>query len=141
MSTFDVYGATDKLNDMVLAAIVTRLEARGKHRFFQKMMHEYLDTMDIDSAKTVLDLGCGTGVATRGNRSSDKFFGYDFRHRYQACTSWQRRQRFTKKEAVESKVEFRVGDTRNIDIEDQSFEAVVAHTLVSHVDGPGRSCE
>ena len=75
MSTFDVYGATDKLNDMVLDAIVTRLEARGKHRFFQKMMNEYLDAMDIDSANTVLDFFRLRYRGNRpGNRSSEEFF-------------------------------------------------------------------
>ena len=136
MSTFDVYGATDKLNNTVLGAIVTRLEARGKHRFFQKMMHEYLDTMDIDSAKTVLDLGCGTGVATRGiahrTNFSGMILGIDISPHLVAAA-----QRLTGEEAVEHNVEYRVGDTSNIDIEDQSFEAVVAHTLVSHVDDPG----
>ena len=66
MSTFDVYGATDKLSDTILEVVATRLEARGKFQSFQKMMKEYLDAMNIDTAKTVLDLGCGTGVATRG---------------------------------------------------------------------------
>ena len=34
MSTFDVYGMTDKLNHTLLNVIVTRLEARGKHPLF-----------------------------------------------------------------------------------------------------------
>ena len=46
-------------------------------------------------------------------------------------------QRFTQEEAVDHKVKFRVGYPRKMNIEDQSFEAVVAHTLVSHVDNPG----
>jgi predicted TPR repeat methyltransferase len=29
------------------------------------MLQDYLDAMQIDRAKTVLDIGCGTGVATR----------------------------------------------------------------------------
>jgi ubiquinone/menaquinone biosynthesis C-methylase UbiE len=65
VSTFDVYGMTDKLSPAIADVIVARLEARGKNSSFQKMMHDYLDTMDIDSAATVLDLGCGTGVASR----------------------------------------------------------------------------
>ena len=65
MSTVDVYRVTDKLDDLTLDVVVTRLEARGKHPRFIAMMNEYLDAMDIDSAKTVLDIGCGTGVAAR----------------------------------------------------------------------------
>jgi ubiquinone/menaquinone biosynthesis C-methylase UbiE len=29
------------------------------------MLNDYLNAMQIDTAKTVLDLGCGTGVAAR----------------------------------------------------------------------------
>src|SRR5919112_2542986 len=45
--------------------MVSRLEVRGKHWFFQKVLREYLDAMAVDSAETVLDLGCRTGVAAR----------------------------------------------------------------------------
>ena len=31
---------------------------------------------------------------------------------------------------------FRVGDTRSLDLSDGAFDAVVAHTLISHVDDP-----
>ncbi len=61
----DPYRITDKLEDVLLDVIVLRLEARGKHWFFQKVLGEYLEAMDIDSAGTVLDMDCGTGVAAR----------------------------------------------------------------------------
>jgi len=38
--------------------MISRLEVRGKHWFFQKVLRDYLDAMDIDSAETVLDMGC-----------------------------------------------------------------------------------
>ncbi len=65
MGALDPYRITDKLEDPLLDVVVSRLEARGKHWFFQKVLREYLDAMDIDSASTVLDMGCGTGVAAR----------------------------------------------------------------------------
>lgn len=65
MSTMDPYGTTNQLDDTVLHAIVTRLEARGNHPFFARMLHEYLDAMQIETAYTVLDMGCGTGVVAR----------------------------------------------------------------------------
>lgn len=42
MSSLDVYALTDQLNNAVLDVIITRLEARGKHPLFQRMLHEYL---------------------------------------------------------------------------------------------------
>jgi ubiquinone/menaquinone biosynthesis C-methylase UbiE len=65
MKSSDPYAATDKLDDSLLQVIVTRLEARAKHPLFEKMLQDYLHAMQIDTAKTVLDIGCGTGVAAR----------------------------------------------------------------------------
>ncbi len=65
MGTVDVYRVTNQLDSATLDVLTTRLEARGKHPRFEGMMREYLDAMAIDSAGSVLDLGCGTGVAYR----------------------------------------------------------------------------
>src|SRR5215207_5371334 len=115
--------------------MVSRLEVRGKHWFFQKVLREYLDAMDIDSADTVLDMGCGTGVAARtiARRAnfSGRVTGRDLGpYLVEAAT------RLAEKEGLGSRVEFRSGDTRDLDIPDGSFDAVVAHTLVSHVQEP-----
>ena len=48
MASSDPYATTDKLDDSLLQVIVTRLEARGKHPQFEKMLHDYLDAMQID---------------------------------------------------------------------------------------------
>lgn len=55
MGTVDVYRVTGKLDDATLDALATRLEARGKHPRFGRMLGEYLDAMEIDSAESVLD--------------------------------------------------------------------------------------
>jgi len=65
MGALDPYRITNRLEDPLLDVMVSRLEARGEHWFFQNVLREYLDAMDIDSASTVLDMGCGTGVAAR----------------------------------------------------------------------------
>jgi predicted TPR repeat methyltransferase len=65
MGALDPFRITDKLEDPLLDVMVSRLEVRGKHWFFRKVLREYLDAMDADSAGTVLDMGCGTGVAAR----------------------------------------------------------------------------
>ena len=62
MKSSDPYAETDRLDDSLL---VTRLEARGRHPAFENMLIDYLNGMQIDAAKTVLDMGCGTGVAAR----------------------------------------------------------------------------
>jgi ubiquinone/menaquinone biosynthesis C-methylase UbiE len=135
MSVADPFGMTDKLDDTLLQVIITRLEARGKHPFFAKMLQEYLDVMHIDVTQIVLDMGCGTGVAARAiarrPRFAGRIIGVDLSP---ALTEAARR--LAREEGLAERVEFRAGDTRSLDLPDGRFDGVVAHTLVSHVDNP-----
>ena len=128
----DPWRITDKLEDTLLDVMVSRLEVRGKHWFFQKVLREYLDAMDIDSANIVLDMGCGTGVAARtiARRAdfSGRVTGIDLSP-YLVNAA----KRLADEEGLGTQVEFRSGDTRVLDTPDSRFDAVVAHTLVSHV--------
>ena len=60
----------------MLDAIASRVEARGRHPTFVRMLDKYLDAMGIDDAKEVIDLGCGTGVATRRIAGRSGFAGH-----------------------------------------------------------------
>jgi ubiquinone/menaquinone biosynthesis C-methylase UbiE len=135
MGALDPYQITDKLEDPLLDVMVSRLEVRGKHSFFQKVLQEYLDALDIDSASTVLDMGCGTGVAARtiARRAdfSGRVTGIDL-----SPYLVEAAKRLADEEGLGSCVEFRSGDTRDLDISDGRFDAVVAHTLMSHVQEP-----
>jgi ubiquinone/menaquinone biosynthesis C-methylase UbiE len=128
----DPFRITDKLEDALLDVMVSRLEVRGNHWFFQKVLGEYLDAMDIDSASTVLDIGCGTGVAARtiARRAnfSGRVTGIDL-----SPYLVEAAKRLADEEGLGDLVEFRSRDTRDLDIPDGRFDAVVAHTLVSHV--------
>ena len=135
MKSSDPYAATDKLDAALLQVIVTRLETRGKHPLFEKMLQDYLDAMQIDTAKAVLDLGCGTGVAARAiarrRGFSGRVLGIDL-----SPTLAQTAAQLAAAEGLDSRVEFRPGDSRKLDLADGAFDAVVAHTLLSHVDDP-----
>jgi ubiquinone/menaquinone biosynthesis C-methylase UbiE len=135
VGALDPFRITDELEDVLLDVMVSRLEVRGKHWFFQKVLQEYLDAMDIDLADTVLDMGCGTGVAARTiarrAHSSGRVTGIDLGPYLVEAAA-----RLANKEGLGSRVEFRSGDTRDLDILDGGFDAVVAHTLVSHVQEP-----
>ena len=113
--------------------MVSRLEVRGRHRFFQKVLDEYLDAMGVDPADTVLDMGCGTGVAARTIARRALFSGrvtcIDLSPYLVSAA-----RRLADEEGLGTRVECLPGDTRDLDIHDGSFDAVVAHTLVSHVE-------
>jgi ubiquinone/menaquinone biosynthesis C-methylase UbiE len=112
--------------------MVSRLDVRGGHWFFQKVLREYLDAMDVDAADTVLDMGCGTGVVARtiARRAnfSGRVTGIDLSPYLVKAA-----RHLASEEGLGNCVEFRSGDTRDLDIPDGRFDAAVAHTLVSHV--------
>jgi ubiquinone/menaquinone biosynthesis C-methylase UbiE len=135
MGTVDVYRITDQLDDATLDVLVTRLEARGKHPRFADMLGEYLDAMAIDSAGAVLDLGCGTGVAARAIARrpgfSGRVTGIDrSSHLVDAAA------RLAHEEGIGEKARFRTGESHTLELRDAEFDAVVAHTLFSHLDDP-----
>ena len=133
MATVDVYRVTDQLDESTLDAVAARLEARGKHPRFMQMIDEYLAAMSIDSAANVLDLGCGTGVVSRaiGRRKgfAGRVTGID-RSPYLTAAA----RRLAAEEGIGSVVQFRTGDSQRLDLPDDVFDAVVAHTLISHVE-------
>jgi ubiquinone/menaquinone biosynthesis C-methylase UbiE len=135
MGTVDVYRITNQLDDATLDVLVTRLEARGKHPRFAEMLQEYLDAMAIDSARSVLDLGCGTGVAARAIARRPEFSGrvtgVDRSPHLVAAAA-----RLAHEEGIGEKTQFRAGDSHSLALRDAEFDAVVAHTLFSHLDDP-----
>lgn len=130
---FDVYANTDQLESSTLDVIATRLEARYARPEFQQMMVEYLEAMLIDQAETVLDLGCGTGVAARYITGLPTFNGrvtaVDLSDELLVTG-----RRLAAAEGCHQRIDFRQGDSRRLDLPDNAFDAVVAHTLISHVD-------
>jgi SAM-dependent methyltransferase len=135
MESRDPYAATDLLDDSLLQVIITRLETRGKHPLFGKMLQDYLDAMQIATAKTVLDIGCGTGVAARAIARRRGFSGHVLGIDLSPVLA-QTAAQLAADEGLDNRVEFRSGDSRKLDLADDAFDAVVAHTLLSHIDDP-----
>ena len=135
MGAVDVYRITDQLDDATLDVLIARLEARGKHPRFEMMMREYLDAMAIDSARHILDLGCGTGVVARTIARRPPFagrvMGVDRSPHLVAAAS-----RLAREEGISERVAFRTGDSHTLALRDMEFDAVVAHTLFSHLEDP-----
>jgi len=49
----DLYSRAPPVDESLLQVIVTRLEARGKHPLFEKMLQDYLDAMQIELLRQV----------------------------------------------------------------------------------------
>jgi ubiquinone/menaquinone biosynthesis C-methylase UbiE len=135
MTAADLFARTDRLDSDTLDALVARFEARGRHPAFANMLNEYLDAMQIAPAANVLDIGCGTGlvarVIARHSGFAGSVAGIDLSPHLVAAAT-----RLADEEGVGARVTFQRGDVRQLPFADASFDAVVAHTLMSHVPGP-----
>ena len=122
-------------NPATLERFIDRLEFRGKDPTFLAYRDAYLELIDLPPDAAVLDLGCGTGVVTRAIAARDGFAGtvtgIDQSPDFIAAA-----QRLAATNGVGDRVEFVVGDVHALDFPTATFDAVVAHTLVSHVRDP-----
>lgn len=135
MSKSDIFQSIDDLPPEGLQRVIDRLEFRGADPVFIKMRDAYLSRMDLASCKRILEIGCGTGVVARAlAQRSDfkgKIVGIDF-----SCALVDAARKLAEQEGVSNRVEFRVGNSHSLDETDNSYDAVLAHTLVSHVTDP-----
>jgi SAM-dependent methyltransferase len=118
-----------------LERFIERLEFRGKDPTFVAYRETYMKLIDLPPTATVLDLGCGTGVVARAIAARDGFdgtvTGVDQSPEFIAAAA-----RLADADGVGDRVDFVVGDVHGLDFAAASFDAAVAHTLVSHVRDP-----
>jgi ubiquinone/menaquinone biosynthesis C-methylase UbiE len=114
---------------------IERLEFRAKDPTFVAYREAYLQLVDLAPNAAVLDLGCGTGVVTRALAARAGFAGsvtgIDQSPEFIAAA-----ESLAAKDGVGDRVEFLVGDAHALDFPAATFDAAVAHTLVSHVRDP-----
>jgi ubiquinone/menaquinone biosynthesis C-methylase UbiE len=122
-------------NAATLERFIERLEFRAKDPTFVAYREAYMKVVDLPRTAAVLDLGCGTGVVTRAIAAREGFdgtvTGIDQSPEFIAAA-----ERLAATDGVGDRVEFVVGDAHALDFPAASFDAAVAHTLVSHVRDP-----
>lgn len=126
---------SDSLDAETVARLIARLESRGKVRAFARLFDAYADRLALADGARALDIGCGTGVAARAlarrRGGALRVTGIDRSPDFIAAA-----RRFAAEEGVAP--EFRVADAHAPPFADASFDAVVAHTLLSHAADPAR---
>jgi SAM-dependent methyltransferase len=131
----DVYGRTFQMDEQTLGVIANRLEARGKHPFFLRVIDEYMAELGLAGAEKILDLGCGTGVAARAiarrPEVREPITAIDISaHLVDAG------RRLAEEEGLSGRISFQVGDAHSPGVPEGGFDVVVMHTLISHVAAP-----
>lgn len=131
MDTLDPYSITNQLDETAIASVTTRLEARGKDPFFHGMLADYIEALDPSRLSRVLEVGCGTGVATRALAKHPAFSGHidasDLSEALIAAAI-----DLAQKEGCADRITFTAQDALAVSAEG-AYDAVIAHTVISHV--------
>ena len=131
----DIFRFINELEPQALQAVGDRLEFRGTDAIFSEMREAYFDQLPLGSARTVLDVGCGTGVEVRALLARPDFAGRVVAVDHSPALL-ETARRLAAAEGLQERVDFVVGDAHRLELLDGAFEVVIAHTLLSHVADP-----
>lgn len=127
----DPYLDPDSQTQTAIEAMAARLEARGGNPTFLSMIERYGSSLPTDQAISVLDLGCGTGVVIRqlGKmlHPSSKLHGADISAKLLGEAA-----RYSENDQIQWD-HIIVGA---LPYEDETFDVIAMHTLLSHVPDP-----
>lgn len=135
MQARDPHRFVNELDTAATARLIARLENRAKDAIFTRLFEKYVTELALPPSAKVLEIGCGTGsmlrlLARRGDFSGTAL-GID-----QSPVFVEAAQGFAAAEGVGDAIEFRVGDAHRLDLPDESFDAVILNTVISHVREP-----
>ena len=135
MTARDIYRYINELENDTIQQIIERLEFRGKDPTFSGWLKKYLHKLELEPSAHVQALGCGTGVEAGILAGMSGFSGHIVGID-QSPALIEAAQQFAKQEGLSQHVDFLVGDVLNLEYAEASFDAVIAHTLISHVADP-----
>ncbi|MFM1943965.1 MAG: hypothetical protein RI897_2947 [Verrucomicrobiota bacterium] len=127
----DPYNDPDSQADATLDAMMTRLEERGSHPAFGRMIGDYLQALVRDRPVRLLDLGCGTGVVTR--RAMEVLHAGSEVHGADVSGRLLGRAREL---GAGSPIQWDHLQGRGLPYGEASFDVVIMHTVLSHVKEP-----
>src|SRR5690349_13245107 len=130
---------SDPWNDSTITAaeaaqvreLARLLELRGQAGDQIAIRHAYLDELGIQPGEHVLDIGCGTGVVTRevARRvgSAGRVVGLD-----PSSLMLSIGREIAAQEGVANQIDYRIGDIRDLQLDDEMFDVLLAITVLSH---------
>ena len=135
MTTRDPHRFSNELDHNSAERIIARLESRAKDKVFANLFDKYVPHLALPPSAQVLEIGCGTGAMTRFLAKRDDFSG-EVTGVDQSPAFIEAARQFAQEEKLSDRVDFRVGDAHKLDFPSATFDAVIAHTLISHVTDP-----
>ncbi len=126
----DPYQSPDTQDPAILNAMIQRLEDRGENDLFNSFIDQYLETVNFEKTKAILDLGCGTGAVTRRIASkapaSTITTGVDIS---QTLLDVARKK-------SDDSIQWKHYEGKTLPFPDESMDLVILHTLLTHVPDP-----
>lgn len=132
MSARDPHRYVNELDAAALERLIARLESRAKDEVFTRLFDKYASRLLAEAPARVLEIGSGTGAMMRSLARRPEFTGTALGIE-QSPAFVEAARRLADQEGVGDRVEFRVGDAHRLDVADQSFDAVIINTVISHV--------
>lgn len=137
MSACDPHCYVNDLDEITLHRLVDRLESRAKDAVFSRLIQKYITRLKLPPFARVLEVGCGTGVNLREIAGvvgfKGELLGVD-----QCQTFIEAARVFARENGLGDQIQFQVGDAHNLDFPSNAFDAVISHTVISHVVDPVR---
>ncbi|MHB1093805.1 methyltransferase domain-containing protein [Thiobacillus sp.] len=131
----DPHRFVNELDESARERLAARLESRARDDVFTRLLDNYVARLALPPLAEVLEVGCGTGVVLRALARRDDFTGRALG--VDQCGHFiDTASKFSRDEQVDSRIAFQVGDAHGLDLPAASFDAVIAHTLISHVTAP-----
>ena len=130
----DVYANIASVDRATQERLVTVMELRAAEPRQRDMLETYLAWIDLPEKARVLEVGCGTGAATRVLARRPEvaaIVGIDPSPLFLA--------KARELAAAHRHVSFHQGDVRALDLEHHSFDVAIAHTCLTHVPGPDQA--
>lgn len=135
MVTRDPHRFVNELDKAALERLIARLESRAQDAVFARLFDKYATKLALPPSAQVLEVGCGTGALLRSLARRGDFTGEAFG--VDQCRSFiDAARKFSRVENVSDRLVFQVGDAHCMDFPAATFDAVIAHTLISHVTEP-----
>lgn len=135
MAARDPHRFSNKLDDGARDRLLDRLESRARDAVFSKLFDNYVARTGLARASKILEVGCGTGAMlrrlARDHQFSGTTLGIDHCDEFIAAA-----RRLSEEEGFTNKLRFQVGDAHGLNFVAGEFDAVIAHTILSHVTEP-----
>jgi len=131
----DPHRFVNELDELAHEKLIHRLESRAQVNTFSNLFDKYIDKIELPESARILEIGCGTGVILRKLAQKKGFSGEGIGIDH--CGSFvEAAKQYARQEEVDDVLEFEVGDAHNLRFDDDEFDIVICHTVISHVTEP-----